>query len=87
MNMQNNPWPDLEPIPRERTADECLFHWQTICRVAKDKWATDFAHSIAKQSRRRGWKPTPKQLAFMRRMVSDLFLYRADDDDDLSLIE
>ena len=72
--------------PTERTADECLFHWNLVIKAATDTWAKNFAQSIAKQSRRRGWKPTPKQLNLMRSMVSALFVHWADDDD-LSLIE
>lgn len=67
----------------ERSADECL-HWlPTIARTATDDWACGFAYSILKQSKRRGWQPSPKQLALMRRLVSELF----SQDDDLILIE
>ncbi|WP_299129586.1 hypothetical protein [uncultured Amaricoccus sp.] len=67
----------------ERSVDECL-HWlPTIARAAKNDWARDFARSIRAQSRRKGWNPTPKQLALMRRLVSELFAQ----DDDLILIE
>ena len=72
--------------PAERTVDECLFHWNLVIKAATDVWEKDFARSIMKQSRRRGWQPTAKQLARMRVMVSDLFV-RSAADDDLSLIE
>ena len=74
-------------IPQaERTTEECLFHWNLVIKAATDEWAKNFAKSIMKQSRRRGWQPTAKQLARMRVMVSDLFV-RSAADDELSLIE
>jgi hypothetical protein len=84
MNMHHDPFDDLQPIRLERNADDCLFHWNLVIKAATDEWAKNFAKSIANQSRRRGWKPTPKQLALMRSMVSALFTHG---DDDLSLIE
>ncbi len=60
--------------------ERLLFHWPRVVEVAPLGWSRDFALSIAGQSRRRGWKPTVKQGAMMRRMVSDLFAYRDDDD-------
>lgn len=76
------------PQPGERSAEECLFWWGTVCKVAKPGFEQDFASSIAAQSRRRNWRPSPKQLATMRRMVADLFRAMRDDgDDDLPLIE
>lgn len=76
-------------LPRERSADECLYWFPTIAKTATNEWAQNFAHSVMAQSRRRGWKPTPKQLTMMRRMVSELFTTMRDDDgdDDLPLIE
>jgi hypothetical protein len=41
--------------------------------MARDEWAKGFAESVLKQSRRRGWHPSAKQLAAMQRMVSELF--------------
>ncbi|WP_417587398.1 hypothetical protein [Pararhodobacter oceanensis] len=68
----------------ERCIEELLFHMPTVANGATNDWAKGFAKSIVKQSKRRGWRPTPKQIAMMRRLVSDLFAYG---DDDLSLIE
>lgn len=87
MNTRPDPFLHSTPVARLRTADECLFHWNLVIRTASDDWAKGFSKSIQGQSRRRGWQPTPKQLIFMRRMVSDLFVHRAEDEDDLSLIE
>lgn len=58
--------------------ERLLFHWPRVVEVAPVGWSRDFALSIAGQSRRRGWKPTAKQGALMRRMVSDLFAYPDD---------
>lgn len=71
----------------ERSVEECLYWFPTIAKTATNEWAQNFAHSVMAQSRRRGWKPTPKQLAMMRRMVAELFTALRDDDDDLPLIE
>ena len=60
--------PDLERL---------LFHWPRVVETCPDGWSRDFALSIVTQSRRRNWKPSPKQGAMMRRMVSDLFAYGA----------
>ncbi|WP_054304655.1 hypothetical protein [Gemmobacter sp. LW-1] len=74
------------PQTGERSVAECLYWLPTIAKTATNEWAQTFAASIMAQSRRRGWKPTPKQLAMMRRMVAELFVHRADDDD-LPVIE
>lgn len=87
MNTRPETFEGLIPIARLRTADECLFHWNAVIKVATDEWAMGFAKSIKGQSRRRGWLPTPKQLNLMRSMVSALFADRDGADDDPSLIE
>lgn len=63
--------------------DELLWSWPTVCKSAKDEWARGFALSIAKQSKRPNWAPSPKQHALMQRMVRDL--YR--DGNDFDVIE
>ena len=76
------------PEPGERTAQECLYWFPTIAKAATNTWARDFAQSVLAQSRRRDWKPTPKQLAMMRKLVAEFFrTMRDDDSDDVSLIE
>lgn len=60
-------------LPCQRSVDELLHHWPTVCRLAEDDWAKGFALSIARQSRRRGWHPSAKQTGIMQRMVSELF--------------
>ena len=67
-----------------RSIEEALYHMPTVARLATDTWAKGFAESIVRQSRRRGWRPSAKQLALMRRMVGELFTRR---DDGGALIE
>lgn len=71
------------------TLDEIMWSWPTVCRMARDEWTRGFALSIARQAKRRGWEPSPKQFALMRRIVADLYQTRGDFDacDGESLIE
>jgi len=71
------------------STDELLHHMPTVARSAENNWAANFARSILRQSRRRGWKPSPKQSDIMRALVSDLFAYGPDTDQggDIQLIE
>ncbi len=77
------------PILAPRNIEELLFHMPTVAKTAGTDWAKGFALSVIGQSRRRNWRPTDKQVAMMRTMVSELFtMARAyEADDDLSLIE
>lgn len=61
-------------ISRERSIDECL-HWlPSILRKSElSEWERDFARSILAQSKRRKWKPSPKQIQIMRGLVDDMF--------------
>ena len=72
-----------------RTVDELLWSWPSVCQSATTEWAKDFARSIASQSRRRNWKPSPKQHQLMQRLVNELYQHRGDFDggDDFDLIE
>lgn len=70
-----------------RSTDELLFHWPRVASIATNQWAKDFAGSIAKQSRRRGWQPSQKQAALMQRMVCELFSHADQEGDDFALIE
>jgi hypothetical protein len=67
--------------------DELLFHMPTVARAAKSGWAKDFAGSVLRQSRRRGWQPSEKQLAVMRKLVGEMFYCPGSADDDVTLIE
>lgn len=67
------------PNTGQRSAEECLFWMPRIASMATNAWAKDFASSVVKQSRRRGWQPSGKQLGVMRRLVAELFQHEADD--------
>ena len=66
------------------TIDRLLWSWSTVCRMAKDPWARGFALSIQRRARNPNWRPTPKQLSMMRRLVSEIYQHAPDD---LQLIE
>ncbi|AUH34647.1 hypothetical protein [Paracoccus tegillarcae] len=68
-----------------RPVDELLWSWPTVCRMATNEWAKGFARSIASQSRRRNWTPSPKQHALMNSMVNEL--YRDTGEGDFEVIE
>ena len=72
------------PITRERSVQELLFYWPRVTRRADDAWTKGFSGSIAAASKRRNWRPTPKQLGCMQRLVAGLF---AQSDDNLRVIE
>jgi hypothetical protein len=61
-----------------RPIEELIWHMPAVSKMATDEWAKSFAESIVRQSRRRGWQPSAKQLALMHRMVSELFTRRDD---------
>ncbi|WP_128910792.1 hypothetical protein [Tropicibacter alexandrii] len=63
------------PKRRGDELERLLHYMPTIARAATDTWAKGFAASISRQAQKRGWKPTPKQLSMMRRLVSDLFAH------------
>jgi hypothetical protein len=53
--------------------DEIVFRVVDALRLGRiDGWAGEFAASISRQSRRRGWQPSEKQIETMRRIVRDL---------------
>lgn len=60
-------------LPRDRSVEECLHHWRAVIGAERDDWTRSFALSIARQAKRRNWKPSPRQLGVMRRLVADLF--------------
>ncbi len=67
--------------------ERLLHHLPTVARLAKETWAKGFALSVLKQSRRRGWTPSAKQLPLMRGLVNDLFTRASDDEGDFNPIE
>jgi hypothetical protein len=76
---------DVNPYEVERL----LHHMPAVAANAGNDFARGFAVSIAKQSRRKGWWPSHKQLPVMRSLVSDLFVHGLADDEggDFDLIE
>lgn len=69
--------------------DEVLtIYWPRVIRQTMadgaDDWLKGFVRSIARQGKRRNWRPTPKQAFIMRQLVNDV--RRASNTDD-SVIE
>jgi hypothetical protein len=56
-----------------RCSDACLFHWPAVVRAARTDFERRFARDIEVKARAPWWKPKPKQLTLMQRMVDDLF--------------
>jgi acyl-coenzyme A synthetase/AMP-(fatty) acid ligase len=61
--------------------ERLLFYMPNVAEAATTDWARGFAQSVVRQAKRRGWKPSDKQLNIMREMVSDLFANRGADTD------
>jgi len=75
---------DVNPYEVERL----LHHMPAVAASAQNDFARGFAVSVSRQSRRKGWWPSPKQLPVMRSLVSDLFAHNGQDDGgDFDLIE
>lgn len=74
----------------QATPDEIerlIYHMPTVAHLAETDFAKGFAQLMMKQSRRRGWKPSLKQLPVRRELVSDLFTYDPDQGGDIQLFE
>ena len=67
--------------------DRLVYHMPTVAQMAENDWAKGFAQSISRQSRRRNWRPSPKQVSVMRGLVSDLFTQASNEEGDISVIE
>lgn len=67
--------------------ERLLHHMPTVAQLAEETWARGFAQSVLKQSRRRGWTPSPKQLPVMRGLVSALFTRTEGGADNIQMIE
>tara|TARA_R110002020_G_scaffold98621_1_gene234562 strand:- start:2588 stop:2848 length:261 start_codon:yes stop_codon:yes gene_type:complete len=79
-----------QPIERAATPAEIerlLHHMPVVAQMAQNTWAKDFAQSVTKQSRRKNWNPSLKQLSVMRGLVTDLFTRASDDMEDFDPIE
>lgn len=55
-----------------RPIEVLLHHLPGVVAKAENDWAREFAKSILRQSRRRSWRPSPKQIGIMQRLVSEL---------------
>ncbi len=67
--------------------ERLLHHLPTVAQLAEEAWAKGFAQSVLKQSRRKGWTPSAKQLPVMRGLVNDLFTRASDDEEEFNPIE
>jgi hypothetical protein len=55
--------------------DECVWRLQRALRngrINPDEWGFGFTLSLMRHVKRRGWKPSDKQLFAMRRLVAEL---------------
>ena len=77
----------IKPVPDE--IERLLHHMPAVADLAENDWAAMFAKSVTRQSYRKNWAPSPKQLGLMRKLVADLFAYGPDTDQggDIQLIE
>lgn len=72
-------------FPAQGTSlDELLFWWPSITRRATEEWAKGFCQSVLKQSKRRNWKPSDKQLHIMRQLHREMF---SGTNDDMQVVE
>lgn len=67
--------------------ERLIWHMPAVARLAENEWAKAFALSVIRQSRRRRWNPSSKQLTVMRGLVSDLFTHAGNEGGDIQLIE
>ncbi|KZX94487.1 MULTISPECIES: hypothetical protein [unclassified Sulfitobacter] len=67
--------------------ERLLHHLPTVAQLAEEPWVEGFAKSVLKQSRRRGWSPSPRQLPVMRQLVNALFTRTDGGADDIQMIE
>lgn len=69
----------------EAELDEILtVRWPALVRRAMidgDQWTRTFVLSIARQGKRRSWKPSRKQAEIMRRLLADLAQHDGDASD------
>ena len=57
----------------ERPLEALLFWLPSLLKREPTPFVRGFVLSILARSKRRGWAPSDKQLALMRRLVSDMF--------------
>ena len=67
--------------------ERLLHHMPTVAERAENDWGKGLAESVVRQSRRRGWFPSHKQVSMMSSLVADLFVNCEDQEGDIQLIE
>ena len=77
----------MTPYSQPDEIDRLVYHMASVATYATNEWASGFAKSIQRQSRRRGWRPSPKQLNLMRDLVADLFLHGGHEEGDFDVVE
>lgn len=77
----------MSPQRQPDEIERLLYHMATVATHATNEWAAGFAKSIQRQSRRRGWRPSQKQLNLMRDLVADLFLHGVHEEGDFDVVE
>ena len=58
--------------------ERLVFYMKAIAGTG-NAWASGFARSILRNSKRPDWNPSEKQLSCMRNLVADLFANGGDD--------
>lgn len=77
----------MSPQCQPDEIDRLVYHMATVATHATSEWAAGFAKSIQRQARRRGWRPSQKQLPIMRELVADLFLHAGIEGGDFDVVE
>ena len=54
--------------------ERLVWYMPSVAERATTEFARGFAQSVVKQSRRRNWQPSKKQLPIMRDLVRSLFV-------------
>lgn len=57
----------------EYEIERLLYHMPTVAERATDLKVRTFASQMAQRRKFRNWRPTPKQFAWMQRLVAELF--------------
>lgn len=69
-------------MTQARSLEHLLFYMPRLSRTAGSGWERQFAASMARRARWKGWTPSKKQLEIMQSMVARLF-----DEDPQDVIE
>ena len=52
---------------------DLILHYLRGVTSSDVEWEANFARSVIRQAKRPTWKPSPKQLAVMERLVGEMF--------------